>query len=197
MDIRKSKTTPREHYDGKHRFEHWYRDNQVYFITARCQTKLHLFASDEAKQIFWIKFDQYTKQFDFTPWVTSLLINHYHTLGYLRAGDNLPKMMQKLHGSVAKLVNDTLDARIVPFWTDSGKQNYFDGCIRDEIQARRAYRYVHTQCRRHFICDDPVDYPHTKVNVEIENAVKRARELNAFLSGVPYARYDRRKPDRS
>jgi len=130
-------------------------------------------------------------QFGFTPWITSLLENHYHTLGYLKLGDDLPRMMQRLHGSVAKFVNDTLTTRIVPFWTDSGKQNYFDGCIRDDVQCRRAYGYVLTQCMRHGICDDPAQYEHTRIRVELERGVARAVELEAFLRGVPYARYER------
>ena len=101
--------------------------------------------------------------------------------------------MQRIHGSVAKLVNDTLDVRRVPFWTDSGRQNYSDGCIRDELQCRRAYRYTLTQCKRHGICVSPKDYPHTRVNIELERGVKRALELQAFLEGVPYARYERKK----
>jgi hypothetical protein len=36
-------------------------------------------------------------------------------------------------------------------------------------------------------------YPHTRVGVELERAVKRALELNAFLTGVPYNRYGRPK----
>ncbi len=32
---RKSSATRNKYFDGKHRFEHWYRDNQVYFITSR------------------------------------------------------------------------------------------------------------------------------------------------------------------
>src|SRR5688572_21257872 len=61
----------------------------------------------------------------------------YHTLGYLREGKQLGPMMQHFHGSVAKLVNDLHDERLKPFWYDSGKQGYFDGCIRDATQARR------------------------------------------------------------
>jgi hypothetical protein len=196
MDIRKSNTTPREHYKGKHRFEHWYRNNQVYFITSRCRDRFPAFATDETKAIFWEKFERYTTEFSFTPWVTSLLDNHYHTLGYLKIGESLPVMMQRVHGSVAKLVNDTLDMRLLPFWVDSGKQNYFDGCIRDEVQCRRAYRYTLTQCRRHGICSDPGDYPHTHVNIDAERGVKRALELRAFLEGVPYARYERKRKSR-
>lgn len=65
--------------------------------------------------------------------------NHYHTLGYLRAGKDLPKMMQRLHGSVSKPVNDLLPARIPEFWRNTRGHKYFDGCIRHEHQARRAY----------------------------------------------------------
>ena len=41
--------------------------------------------------------------------------NHYHTLGYLREGQRLPSMMQRIHGSVAKLVNDKLPVRRTSF----------------------------------------------------------------------------------
>ncbi len=106
--------------------------------------------------------------------------NHWHTEGHLRVGANLGPLMQRLHGSVAKLVNDLLPERIgSPFWGDSGQHAYFDGCLRDEKQERRTFRYVHTQCRRHGICDDPKDYPHTRVNAGLE----RALELDAFMTG--------------
>ena len=42
--------------------------------------------------------------------VTSLLDNHYHTVGWLEIGADLPKMMQRIH-AVAKLVNDILPQR--------------------------------------------------------------------------------------
>jgi hypothetical protein len=78
----------------------------------------------------------------------------------------------------------------LPFWHDRKDQNYFDGCLRDQKQGRLTYRYVLRQSLRHGVCDDWRDYPHTRVNVELERAIKRALELNAFLVGVPYKRYD-------
>ena len=42
---------------------------------------------------------------------------------------------------------------------------------------------------RHGIAKDWADYPHTRVNVELERAIHRALELHAFLEGVPYKRY--------
>lgn len=83
--------------------------------------------------------------------------------------------------------------RIVPFWGDAKNNDYMDGCIRDELQARRAYRYTLTQSERHGLVADWVVYPDTRVRVELEPAIKRAMELNAFLTGVPYPRYDRKR----
>jgi hypothetical protein len=179
-----------EYYKGHHRFEHWYRDNTVYFITARVHNRICAFQSEAANSIFWDRFNHYTKEFGFVPWVTSLMDNHWHTEGYLPVGQNLGPMMQRIHGSVAKLVNDLLPNRITPFWGDgSGRQNYFDGCLCSERQGRKTFRYIRTQCRRHGICENPGDYPHTHVNIDIDRAIKRALELNAFMTGVPYKRY--------
>jgi hypothetical protein len=138
VTFRKSSYTKNEFFDGKHRFEHWYRDNTVYFITSRCRDRFPAFKSEQAKGIFWDRFDFYSNRYGFVPWVTTLLDNHYHTVGYLYNGSNLRSLMQKLHGSVAKLVNDTLPVRHVPFFRSAGNKDYFDGCLRDEKQITRA-----------------------------------------------------------
>ncbi len=117
--------------------------------------------------------------------------NHYHTLGYLRRGEELGQMMRKIHGSIAKLTNDVLEVRLVPFWVDKGHKDYFDGCIRDEKQCRLAYRYVLLQSVRHRICKDWRDYADTRITLELEEGVRKARELHAFLEGVEYKRYTR------
>lgn len=190
--ILKSSRSRREHHrNSPHRFEHWYADNQVYFITARCRDRFPAFASDDAKAVFWDRFEHYTGQAGFVPWVVSLLDNHYHLLGYNRHADALKTMMQRLHGSVAKLVNDVLGERRSDFWRDTKGREFFDGCIRDVKQARLSYRYTHTQCRRHGICRDPAMYPHTRVSIACERAVARAVELGAFLESVPYQRYEK------
>jgi len=185
----KSAQRQKRTYQGQHRFEHWYRDNQVYFLTARCRGRFPAFAEEDAKRIFWDRFDHYTAEHRFTPWVTALLDNHYHTLGYLRVGAQLKPLMQRLHGSVAKLVNDTLPQRRASFWKDTSDDAYMDGCLRSEQQGRATYRYVCQQSERHGVCPDWRDHPHTRVNVELESAIRRALKLNAFLTGVRYKRY--------
>jgi REP element-mobilizing transposase RayT len=190
--FRVSTHSRREFIKRQHRFEHWYRDNTVYFITARCRDRYPAFQSEDAKSVFWDRFDHYTQHYGFVPWVTSLLHNHYHTLGYLKVGENLGPMMQRIHGSVAKLVNDLLPERRVPFWREGSHNDYFDGCIRDETQCERAYRYTLTQSVRHRLCSDYRRYPHTHVSIEVRRGIKRAIDIKAFLSEVPYPRYGQR-----
>jgi len=192
--FRKSSSSSVDSFKGGHRFEHWYLDNQVYFITARCRDRFPALASERAKAVFWDRFEHYTSEFGFTPWVTSLLDNHYHTLGYLKVGENLGPMMQRLHGSVAKLANDLLRQRRTPFWSEAGHRDYFDGCIRDANQCRRAYKYTQRQAVRHVIVANYQDYPHTRAAIDLERGLKRALELGAFLEGVPYKRYQQRRP---
>jgi REP element-mobilizing transposase RayT len=189
--FRKSSATNTHRWDGRHRFEHWYRDNTVYFITSRCRDRYPAFKSEKAKQIFWDRFHFYADRYGFVPWITTLLDNHYHTVGYLYKGENLGPFMQKFHGSVAKLVNDILPERRVPFFRRAGNQDYFDGCLRDEKQTRRAYCYTRLQAVRARIVRRPEDYPHTHVAIDLDRAVRRAIEKDCFLARVPYARYER------
>jgi REP element-mobilizing transposase RayT len=183
-DFKKSSDATPKYFQGKHRREHWYRDNTVYFLTTRCTNQFPAFRGREAKDIFWHQFEKYSVEYNFQPWIVSLVDNHYHALGYLPKGKDLGPMMRKLHGSVAKLVNDLLPQRMLPFWAD-----YFDGCLRDETQFRRAYRYTQRQSVRHNICADYRDYPHTRVHVSLEDGLVQARKLRAFLPDVPYKRY--------
>ncbi len=189
--LRKSSCTTHEFLDRKHRFEHWYRDNSIYLIIARCRDRFPAFQSESAKAVFWDRLAQYAALYGFVPWTTSLLDNHYHTIGYLKVGTNLGPMMQKLHGSVAKLVNDLLPTRRVPFFRNGSHYDYFDGRLRDVLQAERTYRYLQGQSVRHGIAEDWRSYPHTKINREKDRAIKRVVQTNAFLEEVPYARYSR------
>jgi hypothetical protein len=179
--------------DGRHRFEHWCVDNQVCFITARVRVQHSAFTSADAKGVYWERFDHYTGACGFEPWITSLMDNHYHTLGFLHEGEKLKVLMQRVHGSVAKLVNDVLESQCLPrhadFWCDQRGQQYFDGCIRDERQFRRAWRYVERQAERQGICRGCSTYPHTRAIMSFEGALKSARERDGFMAGVPYMRY--------
>ena len=191
--FRKSSYTNKEFFDDRHRFEHWYRDNSLYFITSKVRDGFRAFATEQAKHIFWDRFDHYTRLHGFEEWVTTLMDNHYHTLGYLADGSQLGEMMRKIHGSVAWLAMKQIEVRHVPFWRTAGNKDYFDGCLRDVLQLSRTHPYVKLQAVRTRIVTNWRDYPHTRVIVEAEEAIERALMRDAFLEKVPYARYERKK----
>jgi hypothetical protein len=185
---------------GKHRFEHWYRDNSVYFITSSTRSHAPCFQIEQAKLVFWDRFDHWTDAHGFETWVATLMTTHYHVVGYMPDASQFGEMMRKIHGSVAKLVNDLLPTRHRPFWRDRGGMDYFDGCLRDMKQLRRTYQYVLRQSIRHGICHDWRKYRHTRVYVPLTRCVETATRLRVFLPDVPYARYDRsraKKPPRA
>ncbi len=66
-NFRRSSYAPHRVYNDQHRFEHWYRDNQVYFITARCRDRYPAFRTEAAKAIYWDRFAYYTKLYELTP----------------------------------------------------------------------------------------------------------------------------------
>jgi hypothetical protein len=119
------------------------------------------------------------------------MVNHYHVLGYLKEVKNLGPMMQRFHGSVAKLVNDELEMRIVSFWRTRGNKDYFDGCIRDEKQLRASYQYTLLQSVRAKLMEDYRQYPHTIVDVELTVAVERAKNFGVYLEDVRYPKYEK------
>jgi hypothetical protein len=91
-------TPPHENHQGRHRFEHWYRDNTVYFITAKVRDGKHLFNSEEATRIFWDRTLFYFKEHGFVPWVITLMVDHYHFPGYLKKGVRKPNYISNVAG---------------------------------------------------------------------------------------------------
>src|SRR5687767_5598698 len=181
MGLRKSSSTSHEFFDGQHRYEHWYRDNTVFFITAKVRDGFPAFQSEGAKLIFWDRFEFYTKLHGFITWIATLMNNHYHVVGYLRDGAQLGEMMRKLHGSVAWMVMKEIDVRHVPFWGNKRHHDYFDGCLRDVLQTHRAYNYTRDQAVKARIVKNHRDYPHTRIYLDRDRAIARAVELKALL----------------
>ena len=176
----------------RRRVEHWHIDNQIYFITARCRDRLPAFEAEDAKLIFWRQLEIKAAEHGLTLIIASLLNNHYHLLGYLKEGDQLTPLMRGLHGSVARYVNQVTppEKQVKPLFREATGKQYFDGAIRSPKQFDRTFRYIERQGVRHGLCERGEIYRHTRVYVDKERAIKRALQINAFLTGVG----DRKRP---
>ena len=67
MGLSRSHPSTRECWQGRHRFEHGYRDNQVYLITARTRGGGPAFDGEAAKRVFWDRFTHYAGAHGFDP----------------------------------------------------------------------------------------------------------------------------------
>ena len=164
---RKTRFTTGPIYKGRHRLEHWYRDNQVYFITARCRDKHPAFAMERA-------IAAPGRSEVSPPCVPGALNGVSSGQAHARRTDISPQV--NTPGGSPRICVLSLRER----------------SIRNERQCRRAFRYTLTQSVRHGICTDWREYPHTHVKVDLERGVKRALQLKAFLEGVPYKRHQKR-----
>ncbi len=80
--------------------------------------------------------------YHFTPWVTSLLNNHDHVVGYNKFGHDLKHIMQRLHSSVAKRVNDLLPELRSDFWRDIEGESFRRLYSRREAMPRGISLYA-------------------------------------------------------
>ena len=190
--IHKTSRSPTEiHPTGSHRFEHWIKDNQLYFLTSCTNGKAHVFQTEETQAIFLKCFDNWHERSGLKVCVISLLSNHYHLVGYAKSGQQLIDFIRGLHSSTARYLNQLLDLPLRPFWREAGGQSYFDGCLRDEGQASKAWTYTRDQAVKAGLVRTYHDWPGTRVIVEREPMVRRATQLDAYLRGVPYKRYEK------
>jgi len=79
-DIHKVSATQPIAYNGHRRFEHWYVDNQIYFITARCTDRYPAFVSQAGQKIFWDRWLHYAKS---TP---------IHSVDHIAGRQSLPRI---------------------------------------------------------------------------------------------------------
>jgi len=85
-------------------------------------------------------------------WV--ILDDHYHLLLRACQGQDLPRFLGRLHGSVSRQINvwDGVKGRQV--W-----HNYWDTCIRDQAGLWTRVNYIHQNPVKHGYVHNPEDWP--------------------------------------
>jgi len=128
----------------RHQPLHLYLDDQIYFLTAHTYSDQSLLSSGQLKQklIDKIKKSFALFRFDLYAWV--VLINHYHLLFKTKRGKDLPKCIGKIHGGFAYETNKAEGQVGRKFW-----QNYWDRCIRSEMDFWVHMNYIHRNPVKH------------------------------------------------
>jgi REP element-mobilizing transposase RayT len=154
-----------------HHPPHIFRDNTIYFITARTikkesQRKLETFIATSVevsdyrrdslqntnmyfynnarKDVFVEVFKKSIKKYDIKIFAWVLLDNHYHLLIKINKKEALTRFIQNLHANSARLLNKLDNTKGRKIW-----YQYWDHCIRDEKDFYKHFNYIHNNPIKH------------------------------------------------
>jgi putative transposase len=127
-----------------HRPPHIYLDDRWYFITAHTYNQLEIFHSSKHQDLWLRALFHLAPEFRIFPFAWVLLWDHYHLLIHVEKSLELPKFIQRFHGSTAFSLNQNDKARGRTVW-----YNYWDHCIREERDLWTRFNYIHHNPVKH------------------------------------------------
>lgn len=118
-------------------------DNTWYFITAHTSGENDLGCADY-KNIWIDKLREVTKKFNYKLYAWVILDNHYHILCKVRGSQNLPTLINGLHGSTSYQINKQQNSQGKKIW-----HNYWDRIIRNKEDFWVKFNYIHYNPVKH------------------------------------------------
>ena len=128
----------------KHHPFHFYRDDTIYFVTARIIEKIKFFSTREKKEILRGTLKDVLKRYGYKLYAWVILDNHYHLLIKANKGDDLKFFVRDLHSLSAKRLNELENQAGRKIWFQ-----YWDRCIRDEKDFFKHFNYIHHNLVKH------------------------------------------------
>jgi putative transposase len=129
---------------NRHRPPHRYNNDCWYMITSSTVQKNKILQSNTHKQYFSNLLKELSRDFEMTLMAWVILDDHYHILIKVVEGTKLPKFVQQLHGRSSHHFNELDRLRGRQVW-----QNYWDTCIRAEIDFWKRFNYIHQNPVKH------------------------------------------------
>jgi len=131
----------------RHHPPHIFFDNTIYFITARTIDRNHYFDTDRKKKIFCSCLKAGVKKFEISLYAWVLLSNHYHLLFKINKGADLSGFLNFINGRSSFELNKLENQSGRKIW-----YQYFDRCIRDQLDFFRHFNYIHNNPVKHSQC---------------------------------------------
>ncbi len=149
-----------------HRPAHLLLDDSPYFITASTHEKRPLLTNTIKIQLLELMRQEYEScQWRFEHWV--ILNNHYHILVHSNKGNDLSKIIGRIHFKSGQIIRETYPNYKHIWW------NYWDYCPRDENDYLVRLNYLLLNPIKHGYTDNLNDYPFSSFH---QSLVKTGRE---------------------
>jgi len=127
-----------------HHPPHIYRDNMIYFITARTVDQKSYFGTDAKKKLFCLCLKAGLQRFEIDLYAWVLLDNHYHLLLKISSGEDLSEFINFVNGKSSFELNKLENQQGRKIW-----YQYWDHCIRDELDFWKHFNYIHHNPVKH------------------------------------------------
>ncbi|MDP2099970.1 MAG: transposase [Methylobacter sp.] len=137
-----------------HRPAHLLLDSSAYFITGSIYEKRHLLDDDLKNDLINLMKQEFARcNWDFSHWV--ILDNHYHVMVNSFKGEDLPKIIGRLHFKSGKLIRKKVISQSPIWW------NYWDYCPRNEKDYFVRLNYLLNNPVKHGYVEKLNAYPYS------------------------------------
>lgn len=126
----------------------YYLDHNYFFITSRTIEGMKYFSDDKNKKLLSDKILEMQALYDFNYEAFCALDNHYHLFFYLKDGDLLPEIIQRINGGISYLLKDVSK----PVW-----DNYYISNVYNEEAYYKVIGYILGNPWKHGIVSDIKD----------------------------------------
>ena len=168
---------------SRHTPRHLLLDDTYYMITGSIYQREPFLKAEADKELLLKIIRECCQLFrwELTDWV--ILDNHYHIIVKSRHGDDLPKLIGRIHRKSARLIKQRNSFSCKRFWW-----NYWDRCIRDEKDYYTRLNYIYYNPIKHSYVTDLREYRWSSFH---EALVKHGREaLARQYQSYPFAKLD-------
>ncbi|RLG27668.1 hypothetical protein DRN98_10575 [Methanosarcinales archaeon] len=137
----------------KHHPKHYYLNDTVYFITSHVYKKNQYLNAESSKKILYQILCQTLKEFNYKLYAWVILDDHFHFEFKTRIGDDLIKVMKRIHGKCSYQLNNMEQKPKRKVF-----QNYWDYCIRNKKDFYTHFNYIHHNPVKHGYVKNIDDY---------------------------------------
>jgi putative transposase len=128
----------------RHRPPHLYLDDTFYTITGSILRGQAFLRPNWAKELLLQKIEELIPEYDFRCYAWVILDDHYHILIKTCVGQDLAKLMQRLHSITSLHMNRRDDCPGRQVW-----YSYWDTCMRSERDIWTHFNYLHNNPVKH------------------------------------------------
>jgi len=151
----------------RHQPLHLYFDDTVYFLTSHTYRNKRILGTDLSKTLLLNKIRFGIDEFGYTLYAWVILDNHYHILLKTLSGDDLPKVISRIHAGLSYELNNIENMRGRKIW-----QNYWDRCIRSKSDFYKYFNYIHHNPIKHGIVSETAGYKYSSYNYWVSRKEK-------------------------